>query len=99
MLPIEFITAIPPAAAAGPSQAVGRFQKVGNDAEMPKPARQKHAIARTGLSASVSPAPSSPADASRQGRATCQTRSPVRSELRENTIIPTTPARLGSADR
>src|ERR1700744_5783115 len=99
MLPMELITAIPPAAAVGPSQAVGRFQKQGREAEMPNPARQKQAMARIGLTARVRPAPSNPAEAIRQGRATCHTRSPVRSELRENKIIPTTPHRLGRADK
>src|SRR5271166_2235907 len=96
---MALIAAIPPAAAAGPSQAVGRFQKQGNDDEMPNPARQKQAIAAIGLTASVRPAPSKPPQASGQGRATCQTRSPVRSELRENRIMPIVPKMLGSAER
>src|ERR1700712_3763774 len=96
---MELITAIPPAAAAGPSQAVGRFQKQGKEDEIPNPARQKHAMATTGLIDKVRPAPNSPTAASRQGTATCQILSPVRSELRENRIIPRQPNKLGSEDR
>src|SRR3954451_11875219 len=99
MLPIELITAMPPAAAAGPRAAVGRFQKFGSEEEMPNPARQKNPIASTGLTDSDSPAPASPAAASRHGPATCQMRSPVRSELRDSSTMPMQPNTLGSADR
>jgi hypothetical protein len=45
MLPTELMKAMPPAAAAAPRNAVGRFQNTGSAPEMPKLDRQNAAIA------------------------------------------------------
>src|ERR1700683_4321748 len=95
MLPTELMKAIPPAAAAEPRKAVGRFQNTGSEPEIPKLANEKAAMASHGLMLRNIPASTQPAPPKRQGTVKCHTRSPVRSERREKTTMPITPRSAG----
>src|SRR5439155_1285117 len=77
--------------------AVGNVQNVGNMLIMPVWARQKPSSTSAGDGASALSA--HPAAASSAAAATCPRRSPVRSELAPNSVMPTTAHKCGNALR
>src|SRR5438093_7053520 len=94
-LPIELISAIPPAAAAPDRNAAGNVQKTGRQPKIPKPATDNAAIFIVGSSSAVEMA--MPADATNSGNARWNRRSSLRSERRPHNTMLTSPAIYGSA--
>src|SRR5437762_12786813 len=94
-LPIELISAIPPAAAAPDRNAAGNVQKTGRQPKIPKPATDNAAIFIVGSSSAVEIA--IPADATNSGNARWNRRSSIRSERRPQNTMLTSPAIYGTA--
>src|SRR5262245_63926942 len=94
-LPIELISAMPPAAAAPERKAAGNVQNTGRQPKIPKPATDNAAIFIVGSSNAVEAA--MPADATNSGNARWKRRSILRSERRAQNTMLTVPTTYGSA--